>query len=360
VATYVNGTPYFDNSDWESTFRVRGSASASNLETCTSLPFGEDLTCTIALSSEVSPLHFTGQEHDSGSGDDHFPFRYYNEVMGRWLTPDPAGLAAADPTNPQSWNRYAYVMNNPTSFVDPSGLITAYAGFAGQGGAGPFGCSSDGMLTYCSSVSGLLADGFALPCPDAGCPRVTSTAPNVSLIAGVNGWVWVNNNNGAELSDGAAAELGLFGFSLGDNDAANNGSNSTTPPPCQAKILNAANNHFGTNYTDANVTKSFSYSTGAPPDTGTFNVNISGSTAGMSPNGYYPVNWWTYVVGYGPTLHVVSGPGGNGGLDSQQGTLQFGPDQATLHIDSGFPYNPIGAFFHWLLNMTGAGGYPQC
>jgi hypothetical protein len=88
------------------------------------------------------------------------------------------------------------------------------------------------------------------------------------------------------------------------------------------------------------------------------NLNIYGSTAGVS-TGSYPVNWWTYVIGYGPTLHVVSGPGGNGGLDSQQ-TLQFGPNQATLHIASGYVYNPLGAFFHWLLNMTKAGGYPQC
>jgi RHS repeat-associated protein len=162
VATYINGTPYFDNSDWESTFRVRGSTSATNLETCTSLPFGEDLTCTIPPASEVSPLHFTGQERDSESGDDHFPFRYYNEVMGRWLTPDPAGVAATDPTNPQSWNRYAYVMNNPLSNVDPMGLCgpgqngggygvdcgPSWMGFSaepGPGGAmGAEGCQIDG------------------------------------------------------------------------------------------------------------------------------------------------------------------------------------------------------------------------
>jgi hypothetical protein len=116
--------------------------------------------------------------------------------------------------------------------------------------------------------------------------------------------------------------------------------------------------NFGTDYTSANVSSTFQYSTGAPPGAGTLNLNITGSTAGVSP-GYYPVNWWTYVIGYGPTLHAVSGPGGNGGLDSGQ-TLQFTPAQATFHIDSGFPYNPIGLFFHWLLNMTKAGGYPGC
>jgi len=38
------------------------------------------------------------------------------------MTPDPAGLAAVDSGNPQTWNRYAYVNNNPTNYIDPSGL----------------------------------------------------------------------------------------------------------------------------------------------------------------------------------------------------------------------------------------------
>jgi hypothetical protein len=38
------------------------------------------------------------------------------------LSPDPAGLNAADPNNPQSWNRYAYALNNPLSNIDPTGL----------------------------------------------------------------------------------------------------------------------------------------------------------------------------------------------------------------------------------------------
>ena len=139
--------------------------------------------------------------------------------------------------------------------------------------------------------------------------------------------------------------------------APNNGKQEP-PPPCQAKILNATNNQFGTNYADANVNSTFNYSTGAGPGQGTLNLNITGSTTGVSP-GYYPLHWYTYVIGYGSTLHVVSGPNANGGLDSDRGVL-FGPNQGTFHIDTGFPLNPVGALFHYLLNFTKLGGYPKC
>src|SRR5271157_2730664 len=51
------------------------------------------------------------------------PARSYGSRLGRWMSPDPAGLAAVNPADPQSWNRYAYVRNNPTSLTDPSGLF---------------------------------------------------------------------------------------------------------------------------------------------------------------------------------------------------------------------------------------------
>jgi RHS repeat-associated protein len=66
-------------------------------------------------------LSFSGQDQDTVSGMHDFLDRRYMPVQGRWLTPDPTGLTAVNPANPQSWNRYAYVQNNPLSMIDPFG-----------------------------------------------------------------------------------------------------------------------------------------------------------------------------------------------------------------------------------------------
>jgi RHS repeat-associated protein len=55
------------------------------------------------------------------STDYDFLSREYS-TQGRWPSPDPAGLGATSPANPQSWNRYAYVMNDPLGFTDRLGL----------------------------------------------------------------------------------------------------------------------------------------------------------------------------------------------------------------------------------------------
>jgi RHS repeat-associated protein len=52
----------------------------------------------------------------------HAFYRQLSTTEGRWITTDPAGMAAVDPTNPQSWNRYAYVENTPVNAADPLGL----------------------------------------------------------------------------------------------------------------------------------------------------------------------------------------------------------------------------------------------
>jgi len=66
---------------------------------------------------------FTGQVRDSETGMDFFPKRYYASAVGRFTSPDPMNLGA-DSTDPQTWNAYAYVRNNPLALVDPMGLCT--------------------------------------------------------------------------------------------------------------------------------------------------------------------------------------------------------------------------------------------
>jgi RHS repeat-associated protein len=51
-----------------------------------------------------------------------FLYREYHPVQGRWISPDPARLGTVDLTNPQTWNRYAYVINDPLALTDPLGL----------------------------------------------------------------------------------------------------------------------------------------------------------------------------------------------------------------------------------------------
>jgi len=58
-------------------------------------------------------------------------------------------------TNPQTWNRYAYVGNSPLTNIDPLGLKSCpECHFLGFGGAG--GCSLDGVDTICVLVQALL------------------------------------------------------------------------------------------------------------------------------------------------------------------------------------------------------------
>jgi len=87
------------------------------------------MTFTGAFASNATlgiPPRYAGKERDTESGNDYFLARYYGSSMGRFLTPDPSGLYFADQSNPQSFNQYAYVLNNTLINTDPTGLDCAY------------------------------------------------------------------------------------------------------------------------------------------------------------------------------------------------------------------------------------------
>jgi RHS repeat-associated protein len=64
---------------------------------------------------------FTGYERDAETGLDYAQARYFSSAQGRFTSADPL-TASGEPTDPQTWNRYAYVSNNPLVYADPSGL----------------------------------------------------------------------------------------------------------------------------------------------------------------------------------------------------------------------------------------------
>jgi RHS repeat-associated protein len=89
------------------------------------LAFGEELSIgrgqVSAYGAGALRQQFTGQERDSESGLDFFKARYYSSAHGRFTGVDPLATSARPP-NPQTWNRYAYVINNPMRFIDPTGM----------------------------------------------------------------------------------------------------------------------------------------------------------------------------------------------------------------------------------------------
>jgi RHS repeat-associated protein len=65
---------------------------------------------------------FTQKERDEESGLDYFEARYYSSIQGRFTSVDPL-MASGNAIDPQTWNRYVYVSNNPLRYVDDNGLI---------------------------------------------------------------------------------------------------------------------------------------------------------------------------------------------------------------------------------------------
>ncbi len=116
---YKNGTAHYQHQDWMGTERMGTTFNGQWEGSYVSLPFGDGYSATGA---DNDPYHFAGLDHDSTSYTDHAQYRQYANVTGRWMSPDPY-QGSIDPTNPQSLNRYAYVQNNPLSFVDPTGLV---------------------------------------------------------------------------------------------------------------------------------------------------------------------------------------------------------------------------------------------
>lgn len=109
---------YFVSKDHLGSTRLLTDINGNNVECDDYLPFGEQLSYS-GCSNTATTHKFTGKERDAETGLDNFGARYNSSTLGRFVSPDEASFSS--PLNPQTWNLYAYVNNNPLSLTDPTG-----------------------------------------------------------------------------------------------------------------------------------------------------------------------------------------------------------------------------------------------
>lgn len=96
--------------------RIVTNSSGAVLDDFDFYPYGGERSYT---ASSGNNYKFTGKERDTESGLDDFAARFYTSNYGRFLSPDDTKYVKA--VDPQTWNLYGYVANNPINAVDPTG-----------------------------------------------------------------------------------------------------------------------------------------------------------------------------------------------------------------------------------------------
>jgi hypothetical protein len=81
--------------------------------------------------------------------------RFYSTTLGRFASVDPVVGSAGDP---QSWNGYSYVRNNPLRYTDPTGMY-----FEEPGDSSPAAQRGEFCGRYCRGLLALGAAGLDSP-----------------------------------------------------------------------------------------------------------------------------------------------------------------------------------------------------
>lgn len=160
---------------------------------------------------------FTGEDFDPETGLLYFGGRYYDPTLARFTIPDPY---IPRPSDPQAFNRYAYVRNNPVNRIDPSG----YEDSADSDGAGCCGESSDSddspatpdaTATISITISFSPSDpGPTSIGPDTSVGPATSMGPGTSTSApdtGMGGSIGGGTGSPSGEDPGAGTRLAMAG-----------------------------------------------------------------------------------------------------------------------------------------------------
>jgi RHS repeat-associated protein len=103
------GVTYLHGDHLGSTSATSGAINSSS----TYYPYG-----AVRSGSLPTDYTFTGQKRDNEANLMFYNARYYDSAIGRFTQPD---TIVPNLFNPQSLNRYAYVLNNPVRYTDPTG-----------------------------------------------------------------------------------------------------------------------------------------------------------------------------------------------------------------------------------------------
>ncbi len=106
------------------------------------MPYGLDREKNDPL--QFTKYKFTDQEEDDGTGLYNYDARLYDPVIGQFIMAD---TIVPDLYNPQSLNRYAYCLNNPVKYVDPTGHFEDY------GDASPSDLESNALGSWSDGTS---------------------------------------------------------------------------------------------------------------------------------------------------------------------------------------------------------------
>jgi len=115
IAKVESSETYFYHTDHLGSSYIITDSLGSTVQDIYYYPYGEIKTNT---GSDIARHKFTGQEWDAETGLYYYGARYYDPRLARFISAD---TIVPDPRNPQSLNRYSYVLNNPLKYIDPSG-----------------------------------------------------------------------------------------------------------------------------------------------------------------------------------------------------------------------------------------------
>jgi RHS repeat-associated protein len=115
IATKKQGVVYYYHTDHLGSSSVITDSAGTKIEEIYYYPYGG----TRINSGTVNVKHkFTGQEEDAETGLYYYGARYYDPILGRFISAD---TIVQNPFDPQSLNRYSYCINNPLKYTDPTG-----------------------------------------------------------------------------------------------------------------------------------------------------------------------------------------------------------------------------------------------